>query len=138
MLYEMHEFRRAALAPFVMWAQASASLFSSPYSALTYTPMSRNMAAGYDLLVRLGKRYEKPEFGFTETLVDGAPVAVSEEIAFGKPFCNLLHFKRDTKRKDPVVFVAVASLLVLIGLYSCWIPARRAAALHPVQALREE
>ena len=105
MLYEMHEFRRAALAPFVMWAQASASLFSSPYSALTHTPMSRNMAAGYDLLVRLGKRYEKPEFGFTETLVDGAPVAVSEEIAFGKPFCNLLHFKRDTKRKDPVVLV---------------------------------
>ena len=40
--------------------------------------------------------------------------------------------------QDPVVFVAVASLLISIGLFACWLPARRAAALHPVQALREE
>ncbi len=40
--------------------------------------------------------------------------------------------------QDPVVFVGVAALLVAIGLFACWLPARRAAALHPVQALREE
>jgi ABC-type lipoprotein release transport system permease subunit len=40
--------------------------------------------------------------------------------------------------KDPVVFVGVTTLLVAIGLFACWLPARRAAALHPVQALREE
>jgi poly(3-hydroxybutyrate) depolymerase len=105
MLYELHEFQRAALAPFVVWAQANASLFSNPYSALTYMPVSRNMAAGYDLLVRLGKRYEKPEFGFTDTIVDGVAVKVTEEIVLGKPFCNLLHFKRDTSRKDPVILL---------------------------------
>jgi putative ABC transport system permease protein len=40
--------------------------------------------------------------------------------------------------QDPAVFTAVAALLVAIGLFACWLPARRAAALHPVQALREE
>ncbi|HVK55348.1 MAG TPA: polyhydroxyalkanoate depolymerase [Burkholderiales bacterium] len=105
MLYDLHEFQRATLAPLLVWAQANASLFSSPYSALSYMPASRNMAAGYDLLFRLGKRYEKPEFGFTKTVVDGKEVAVTEEVVLGKPFCNLLHFKRDITRNDPKVLV---------------------------------
>ena len=40
--------------------------------------------------------------------------------------------------EDPIVFFSVATLLVAVGLFACWLPARRAAALHPVQALREE
>lgn len=39
---------------------------------------------------------------------------------------------------DPGVFVGVTVLLTTIGILACSIPARRAAALQPVQALREE
>ena len=39
---------------------------------------------------------------------------------------------------DPAVFAAIAGLLVAIGGFACWLPARRAAALEPVQALRQE
>jgi predicted permease len=39
---------------------------------------------------------------------------------------------------DPTVFVAVASILVLVGLFACWLPARKAAALDPVKAIRVE
>ena len=39
---------------------------------------------------------------------------------------------------DPVVFMIVASLLAIVGLLACWIPARRAAALDPVKAIRYE
>ncbi len=43
-----------------------------------------------------------------------------------------------TSPQDPVVFVSVTALLIAIGLLACLIPARRAAALHPVKALRHE
>jgi putative ABC transport system permease protein len=39
---------------------------------------------------------------------------------------------------DPVVFSTVSLLLTLVGLFACWLPARRAAALQPVAALRDE
>ena len=39
---------------------------------------------------------------------------------------------------DPVVLAAIVGLLLAIGLFACWLPARRAAALHPVEALRQE
>jgi predicted permease len=39
---------------------------------------------------------------------------------------------------DPAVFVAVAAVLALVGVIACWLPARRAAALDPVKAIRYE
>ena len=39
---------------------------------------------------------------------------------------------------DPIVFVTVSLLLAAVGLFACWLPARRAAALNPVNAIRYE
>jgi predicted permease len=39
---------------------------------------------------------------------------------------------------DPLTFGSVAALLLLVTLLACWIPARRAARLDPVRALRQD
>ncbi|HET7871677.1 MAG TPA: ABC transporter permease, partial [Terriglobales bacterium] len=44
----------------------------------------------------------------------------------------------DTHAIDPLTFIAVAALLILVSLLACWVPAYRAARVDPVNVLRQE
>lgn len=109
MLYTLHELQHATLAPWNAVARHSLEFFTNPFSPLSYFPSSRKMAAGAEVFFRLTQRYAKPEFGLSETLVDGRSVPVSEEVLLDKPFCRLLHFRRvfpaGSKRRDPKVLL---------------------------------
>lgn len=110
MLYQFHELNRTFLNPLIRWAEASAKLFTNPVSPLAHTPFSQRIAAGYELMYRLGKDYEKPEFGIKTVPVAGKDVAVHEEITEEKPFCRLIHFKKDlagkaAQTKQPTVLL---------------------------------
>ncbi len=96
MLYQLYESQRALMAPFAEFASASAKLYSHPLSPFTHVPMAQRWAAGFDLMHRLAKEYEKPRFDIQSTTVDGVEVAVQEQVVVDKPFCRLLRFKRFT------------------------------------------
>lgn len=95
MLYQLHEMQRSFLNPLMQWADASAKLFSNPVSPFAHTPFSQRIAAGYELMYRLGKDYEKPAFGLDSTTINGQEVGIMEHTVVSKPFCKLLHFKKD-------------------------------------------
>ncbi|MES2261276.1 MAG: polyhydroxyalkanoate depolymerase [Pseudomonadota bacterium] len=95
MLYQLHEMQRTFLTPLMQWAEASSKLFSNPVSPLAHTPFSQRIAAGYELMYRLGKDYEKPAFEITSVPVGGQECNIVEQVVITKPFCRLIHFKKD-------------------------------------------
>jgi len=100
MLYQLHEMQRSLLHPLMQWAEASSKLFTNPVSPFAHTPFSQRIAAGYELMYRLGKEYEKPEFGIKQAVVNGKQVHIDERVVENKPFCKLLHFRKDLSEKE--------------------------------------
>lgn len=54
---------------------------------------------------RFAKDYTKPQFGITETIINGDKFAVEQITEIEKPFGSLIHFERDTDREDPKVLL---------------------------------
>ena len=117
MLYQLYETQRAVLSPFAEFASASAKLYSHPLSPFANAPGSQRVSAGFDLLHRLTKEYEKPAFEITSVQVDGVDVAVQEQLLMAKPFCRLLRFKRFTDNSQVLEHMrAQPSVLVVAPL----------------------
>ena len=100
LLYQLHEFWRAGLAPYAYWADAGAKMYASQDSWLSALPGAQRTAAAFELMYRLGKEYEKPEFGIHQIEVEGVPIPVVERVVAEKPFCRLLRFKRYHDQAD--------------------------------------
>ncbi|HSV77637.1 MAG TPA: polyhydroxyalkanoate depolymerase, partial [Ramlibacter sp.] len=96
MLYQIYEAQRTLMEPFADFAQAASKLYSNPLSPFGQHPFSQRLSAGFDLIYRLGKDYEKPEFGIKTVEVDGDDVVIYELVEIDKPFCELRRFKRFT------------------------------------------
>ncbi|MGB7353017.1 MAG: ABC transporter permease [Acidobacteriaceae bacterium] len=68
-------------------------------------------------------------------VVLGAAVGLGGALALGKVVASLLYGLRP---RDPETLAGSAALLILVALGATWIPARRAASVDPMQALRHE
>lgn len=107
MLYSLYEAQHAALEPMRLFADAARGWFGHPFSPFALVPGARRMHAGSDLFLRVTQRYGKPEWGIDSVRIGAADVPVRIETVIDKPFCRLLHFRRDTaaRRNDPRVLL---------------------------------
>ena len=65
----------------------------------------------------------------------GVVIGLAGSIALTRLMSGLLF---NVKAVDPVTFATVAMALLGIGLLAGYLPARRATAIEPVEALRQE
>lgn len=47
-------------------------------------------------------------------------------------------FLVETSSGDSPVFISVTTLLIIVGAFACWLPARRASRIDPTVSLRAE
>lgn len=65
----------------------------------------------------------------------GLAVGIAAALALGQLVASLLF---GVQPADPLTLLAVVLVLLAAGVLAAWLPARRAAALDPAQALRQE
>src|SRR5260370_17486393 len=89
--YWFYEMSQAALNPSRAFADVARLFFRNPANPLSYTAFGKTMAAGLELFERSTRRYGKPEWNITSTVVGGERVPVRISVLCEPPFCPLLH-----------------------------------------------
>jgi poly(3-hydroxybutyrate) depolymerase len=107
MFYSAYEMTHAMLAPWRQMAKGTQAMFTAASNPWSATLAGRSMAASADLFERLTRRYGKPAWDISETMVDGEAVAVSPMPVQQDAWMQLTHFERDlpAKRHDPKLLI---------------------------------
>jgi poly(3-hydroxybutyrate) depolymerase len=93
-LYWLYEMSHAALNPSRAWADATRLFFKNPVNPLSSTTYGKSVAAACELFERSTRRYGRPEWRISSTLVGGERVPVQLSTVWERPFCRLIHFER--------------------------------------------
>jgi poly(3-hydroxybutyrate) depolymerase len=108
-LYWFYEMSHAALNPSRAWADATRLFFKNPVNPLSFTTYGKSVAAACELFERSTRRYGRPEWRISSTLVGGERVPVHISTVWERPFCKLIHFERvferTPKRPQPKLLI---------------------------------
>jgi len=109
MLYHAYELTHAAISPMRAAARFSQEALTNPLNPFAPSVGARYTAAACEMFINATRRYGKPEFELDELELDGVVTPVVEDTVLSLPFCDLVHFRRDTDaaaaRKDPPVLI---------------------------------
>ena len=97
MLYSLNNQIMKALNPLHQAAIISRQWYQQPWNPLSYSLYFRTVSACLELIERLTCDYEEPEWGLNEICIANQTVAVDYQVVAHKPYCNLLHFKRQAE-----------------------------------------
>jgi len=124
----------------LVWIFASLALLLSAvgiFGVMSYTVSRRThelairMALGADRLTVLRQILRE---GLGVALI-GVAVGLLAALALSRIMADYVY---GIKATDPLTYAAATLVLVLVAMAACYIPARRAASVNPMQALRNE
>lgn len=105
MLYNAYEIQRSMLAGASALANFGAGLLNNPANPFAYFGGGPVLASALEVFAHAAAPRGKPAFGLDQTVIDGRPVAVREEIVLRKPFGQLKRFVRDGVEGGPKLLV---------------------------------
>ncbi|HXJ96348.1 MAG TPA: ABC transporter permease [Terriglobia bacterium] len=121
---------------FVTFAAAALLLAAiGAYGVVSYTTSQRTFEIGMRMALGATRR---SIFGLVlgqsfKLVLAGLAVGIAAALALTRMLSSFLY---GIKATDPLTFVAVAGLLLTIALLAGYVPARRAASVDPLKALR--
>jgi putative ABC transport system permease protein len=130
--------RRVSMQLFAVFGCAALLLAAiGIYGVMAYTVTQRTQDIG--IRMALGAQtadvlYMVLRQGMTPVLI-GIGIGLAGALGLNRVIASLLF---GVNAADPMTFVAISLLLGFVALLACYIPARRAASVDPVVALRAE
>ena len=107
------------------------------YGVMSYVVSQRTGEIGVRLALGASPSNVAAMIGRQGALVSIAGAAAGLAVAFaGTRLIESLLY--GVSAREPLVFASMTMLLVTVALVACWLPARRAARLSPLDALRSE
>jgi len=130
--------RRLLLTLVGIFASAALALAAiGLYGVMAYTVSQRTQEIGIRMALGAQRRDVLKLMvgtGMRMALI-GVVIGVIGSLALTRVIQNQLYSVSTT---DPITFAGISLLLLAVALLACWVPARRAAKIQPIRALRYE
>jgi len=113
MLYSIHEAAYYATGPWRAAARVTRDFWGSALNPASESKLGRTMFAAADLFSNVTRRYGKPDWKISQTVINGHPVRVSAHTVWSSPWVKLVHFSRESadlrkagrRSLDPAVLI---------------------------------
>lgn len=104
--YFWYDAAQIMLAPARAVTDLTRLMVENPINPLRSTPLGKSISAACEMFERTTRRYDKPSFGLSSTLVGGERVRVTEEVIWSRPFAQVVRFNRaGLRRKQPKLLI---------------------------------
>lgn len=100
-MYQMYQLYADVTNPIRAMARTVSPVLNNPsFEWMKRSLLRQMMGAACDVTALAGLTHHRPPFNLDSILIDGVEVPVTEEVVVATPFCDLLHFKKQTAVKQ--------------------------------------
>lgn len=104
-IYNVYEWHHMVISPLRAGAKMAQKYYNNPFNPFYYSIFNRNVAAGLEVFERITRKYGKPKWGKMSTVVNDEKVGIKVMVSARKPFCKLIHFKKEKRFKQPKLLI---------------------------------